>query len=412
MASVVKNEEARLALLLDQLESCKDVKDGRASFAGPGYQTLRVLISRLLNVDSSIPEEDKSRLVSSSVFSAAASGRLSRERLIGELSRGEEGYLRKPFVAYRMIAQISLARTQCPSRFDFDGTRISFAISKDHKLFRHHKMVTDHIDRLEVPKLPNNYVPCSISCRARTEFHAFEMAGRALDFWRGSFNLGLNQGRSWRISVDRRSPVNSILSHPIYTIHQPDGKLASDSWYYNSDYQIEKPLFNDVKESKVAADFAVFFRKKLANHPYRREVIDAIVRYGSALDTVSYETAFLQLWSVCEGLTRTTTTESKITIKRVKALYRDENFADVVLQVLKEYRNRAVHVGEQTIDMEALLYHIKNITEDLILFHAFNRFKLQSLDQTVNLLDLGTSMTVLSNKQTMLRKAIERAELR
>jgi len=409
LAKIKKGEEARVAHLLTELESCKKIAQGHASFEGWGFSSVRVLISRLITLDEKIPEIDKNRIVSSAIFEAAGNGKLNKISFAATLSQKENEYLKKPYKQFRMVGQVSLAPSLCPQHLKIIGSRITFGLSKQEKLYRNHYKITAHVNRLQVPPQPQNYTPFSVSCIARTSTHAFETAGRAFELWRGCLNLGINRGITWRVSFDRRAPVNSLLAHPVYTIHHATGNLVNGSWYYDSTYQTEHKLLSDSIVADNGKKCFEIIRRKLNRHPYGAAIINAITRYVRALDNTAYETAFMQLWSICEALTLTTTSDGKRTVRLVKSIYKEEMYVEVVLQVLREFRNRAVHFGEQTQDMEDLLFQIKTFVEDLIFFHAFNRYKLASLEEAVTFLDLGSNLENLATKQSVLRKAIRRA---
>ncbi len=409
MANIKTNEASRVAHILSVLESSKKVKQGNVSFEGWGFTSDRVFISRMIKVDDKIPEIDKNNLISESIFEASKNGQLNNASFIRSLSYNENKYLNMPFKKFRMVGQLSLMSSLCSSHLNILDSRITFGLSRNSQLYRKHKNATQHVERGNVPAQPLKYTPFSVSCMARTSTHAFDIAGRTFELWRGCFNLGINRSRTWRITFDGRNPINALLAHPVYTIHEPNGELASDSWYYDSTYQTEGALINQYEIANQGRKCFEILRKKLYSHPYSDVVINAITRYVRALDHVSYEMAFIQLWSICESLTLTTRTESKRTVKLIKAMYHDGDRVDVILQILLEFRNRTVHFGEHSQDIEFLLFHIKNLVEDLIFFHAFNRYSLNSLEESVNFLDLGLNIENLSMKEALLKKAIKRA---
>lgn len=408
MAKITEKESSRVALLLAELESIKTVSNGKASFKGWGFRTVRVFISRLVIFNRNIPEIDKNNLVQSALFAAASAGKLSNKTFITALNQKENEYFELPNNQFRLVTQVGLDPRLCPKRLKSLNSIISFNIDKNSALYRKHSKSVAHVSRLQVPCLPSRYTPLSVSCVARTANGAFEEAATALDFWRGCYNLGINRGKSWRICFDRRAPVNAVLLHPVATIHHPNGRLADSSWYFDAAYQVEFRSLSRLQDRNKGQRHFIILREKLRGHPYAEPIIRSITRYGRALDGINWESAYVQLWSICEELTLATGHHSENIIKSIKSNYQNEKYVDIVLQVLKEFRNRAVHLGEETQDIETLLFQLKCFVEDLICFHAFNRFNFESLEQAVESLALGTDLKTLVRKRSLIDKAISR----
>ena len=411
MARYRDKDQQRLSVLLNHLESCKRTQNEKASFSGADFSTIRVLISRLMSVDKSIPESDKHRLVTKAVFCAAGKHELTLEILTKELRRVESEYLSTHPKEFRMVGQLSVQPQILPKRVRVLNTTITFGIDDKNQLVRNHRNKVGDLTQASLPPFPNSYYPFSVACRARTSSHAFALANKSLELWRGCFNLALNFRKITRFSFDGRRPVNQVATHPIFTVHNKNGSSAGNEWYYEPAYQIPVVCNLILKDAVLAQKTTRKILKRLAVHNYSEKVIDGITRYVHALDSANFESGLVELWAICESLTESTKSSGDVTVRRISSIYSNKQYVDVILGVLQEYRNRAVHFGEQTQDIESLLFHIKGFVEGLLRFHLFNSFNFSNIGEAAEFLDLVRDKQALSKKHKLLSMAIDRASI-
>ncbi|MGE4501208.1 MAG: hypothetical protein AB7C96_12735 [Hydrogenovibrio sp.] len=113
-----------------------------------------------------------------------------------------------------------------------------------------------------------------------------------------------------------------------------------------------------------------------------------IVRYVRALDSPDYNSAFISLWSVLEYLTYTLKDSYDKTIKRTSFHYKDREYARQVLEHLRRYRNKSVHLGAGESEIDTHIYQLKNYIERLLKFHISNHFGFESIEEAAKFMDL------------------------
>jgi len=199
-------------------------------------------------------------------------------------------------------------------------------------------------------------------------------------------------------------PVNKILPGPLHTLHLPNGKLATESWWYETKrFGNERP--HDVtNELGKMYKFLSNVRKRLAKCRYRQTIEDAIILYGRALDEWDWDGAFLKLWSILEKLTDTEESY-KVTIRRASFILEDRSYHQQVLRHLKDYRNKFVHEAADSSEIETYMYELKNLVEALLAFHLGSRFGFQSLKQAAEFLDLPSEKALLASRIKMMKYA-------
>jgi len=244
-----------------------------------------------------------------------------------------------------------------------------------------------------------------VSVVARSPFEAAEKALDRLDFIRGIWNLWINRGESIRISSGKRIPVNNILLGPIHTLHNRDGKLATESWWYEPQYQgVIKP-FNDKSKINNMCKYMTNFRRLLKKSNYASDIIQAVLRYVRALDYRDWDVSFLRLWSVLEFLTGTLSDRYEVTIRRASYMFSNREYNRQILSHLRDYRNKSVHAGSESSEIELLMYQLKNYVEVLLAFHVRNKFKFSSIADAAEFLDLPNDLDLIDRKIGKLRYA-------
>jgi hypothetical protein len=229
----------------------------------------------------------------------------------------------------------------------------------------------------------------------------------AFDLLRGIWNLALNHRVGARKSSSRLRPVNEILSGPLQTLHKPNGETATDTYWYEPDFPHKPFEVLDVKDTwKSIQEMETEIRKRLAGKKHRRELEDALRGYAKALDQRDFNNSFLSLWSLLERLTNTLHDNYRVTVKRAIFLFKDPDFHRQILSHLKSYRNLAVHAGEETEEIETLVYQLKLYVEQLIFFHIYNTLGFLSMQETADFLNLPPNASVLKGRIKLFQKAV------
>jgi len=255
---------------------------------------------------------------------------------------------------------------------------------------------------------PENYSNIRIYVSAKSNHDAVNKALDYIDFIRGVWNWVLNRRHHIRMSWGSKpQPINKIIPGPLHTLHYPSGKLAiDDTWWYEPSYLGEISALNPSKDD-IELLYSNFYtvRKKLNSCDYSNVIQDAIIRYTRALDERNWNTAYLKLWGILELLTDTGRVSYGHTVKRAAFLFEDRDYYYHLLQLLKEYRNKYVHLDQKNTEMETYLYQLKNVVEVLLTFHISNKFHFSSIQDAAEFLNLPHNEKSLNAKLQRLNSA-------
>jgi hypothetical protein len=393
-------------LISQRMEKVKTVSDdGKVSFSGFEHSEHVVLLNSMITLDEEVPEIEKRRIINQATFKAGGKGKITAKSILGEIGRLERAYLSTTEQKFRLLTDISISRwCQLPKVY-FDGSCIVVHahLNKASRSGRNKLMIdAKHSITSDVPK---DYAAVSVSVAARSTAEAADKALDRLDFIRGIWNLWKNRGHTFRISSGKRSPVNSIILGPIHTLHYSNGNLASESWWYEPQYQGPITVYNEKAKIESMCKYMANFRRLLKKSNYEPDLVHAVLRYVRALDTRDWDDSFLRLWGVLEFLTGTLSNSYKVTIRRASYMFSDREYAHQVLSHLRHYRNKSVHAGSESSDIESLMYQLKRYVEVLIKFHVGNKYRFSSIADAAEFMDLPNDKVSIDRKISKLHYA-------
>lgn len=405
--------------LVQQLEDLRKPDGGNGDVVFEGnllFDDMVSVLERATIFSEILPELEKRRIVSEALSSAARSGPLTADSMIGEINRGAKEFSERPKTKYVLVTSLSIRYfPELTDNIEVFGCEISLGRQLPERLRSGHETAKERTRKYVFGDYPDqsmfrHYTAAWIAISARSEYEATTNALAALDLLRGVWNLALNRRRWSRTTSQRRKPVNHVLLGPIHSLHSSDGNLASEVSWYEYDY-VEPTQSDEVKKrwEMVKGNEEGVWRCLNINQ-YRPEMEEVIRRYSRALDTREWDAAFVQLWGLLEDLTGTEPGEShENTIKRAVFLYaeseRDLHFQ--VLKHLKDYRNRSVHGGEGSSDIEFYLFQLKRYVEEVLEYHLRRGHDYSSIKEMSRFLDQPADLEAVERKITALEKHVE-----
>ncbi len=374
-------------LVAQEMEKTKILSDtGKVSFKG--FESLGhfVLLNSMITLNEEVPEIEKRRMIRQAAFNAGAKGKITSESILNEVAKLERTYLSTTPKKFKLITEISISRSCQLPRVYYEGSCIVINARLDAATKKSRNELLFDAKRSMTSDLRKDYAKVSVSVTARSVYEAADKALDRLDFVRGLWNLWRNRGHSLSISSGRTSPVNRIILGPIHTLHNIDGTLAVDSWWYEPQYQGPVRVYDQKAKISGMYKYMANFRSLLKKSNYAPDIINAVLRYGRALDKTDLDYSFLRLWAVLELLTGTLAENYKVTVRRASSIFADREYTHQVLLHLREYRNKSVHSDFESSDIESLVYQLKRCVEVLIAFHL--RYRFSSMPDAAKFMDI------------------------
>lgn len=400
-----RRKDTDLSALVVRAERAKADGDP-AGFISGGFATsdFSIILGGCVEFHPEVPEFERKKIVTRVAHDSAIARPITAESLLKQCSKLEQEYLSLPMKPFRLLTEISLWWTIDVPRTTVGQTAITFN-PKTVKGFAERSRLFNESSATLGFALPDHYKRLSALVSARTPYEAAEKALNAIDLVRASWNLSLNRGKSWRHSGGRPSPVNDIRLSPFHTVHDSTGTLATATYWYDPGYSKPASLYSDKPRFLKLQEFASNLRTRLGQLPYRQDLESALLRYVRALDSADLNDAFLRLWSLLEYLTDSGHDPYKVATRRAAFMFQDRERAQLVLTHLTQHRNRFVHAGSDSDEIESLVFLLKRHVDSLLLFHLGNSFGFTTRGEAARFMDLPPSRDEIDLRISRLRSA-------
>lgn len=391
-----KRKDTDLETLASLAEHAKANNDTSGFLSGAFINSdFSIVLGGCIEFNPEIPEFEQKRIIKKVALDSSLPRPIKAESLIQECTKHEKSYLALPKQHFRLLTEISIYWTIDVPKIVINDTTLTFRPKGDVGFTARSKLFQESKGALGFD-FPQNYMRLSAHVSARTPYEAAERALNSIDLARASWNLSLNRGKSWRYSGGRPAPVNDIRLSPFHTIHDAHGNLATEAYWYDPSYSRPTNIFSDKSKFSRLLSFASSLRSRLAKLTYRSDIEEALIRYVRALDSADLNDTFLRLWGLLEYLTDSTYDSYKTATRRASFMFADRERSHLVLTHLTNHRNRFVHAGSDTDDIESLVFLLKRYVDELLLFHLGNRFGFSSRKEAALFMDLPSCKSALN----------------
>lgn len=400
-----RRKENDLGTLAQLAERAKAEGDPTEFVSGGLFSSEFELVLRgCIDFHPEVPEFERKRIVSKVAHASDIQRPITPESLLRHCSKLEHEYLAQPLRSFRLLTEVSVWWTIDIPKVVIGGTTLTFK-PKMNKGFNERSKLFGESKTTVGFDLPQHYMRLSAHVSARTSHAAAECALNDIDLVRASWNLSLNRVKAWRHTSGRPTPVNDIRLSPFHTLHDIRGNLVTETYWYDPGYSKPATLFSDKSKFTRLLEFSKSLRSRLSQLPYRGEIEGALIRYVRALDSADLNDTFLRLWSLLEYLTDSSHDPYKVATRRVAFMFADRERTQLVLTHLTNHRNRFVHAGSDSDEIESLVFLLKRYVDSLLLFHLGNRLGFTTRAEVAQFMDLPHRKEDINQRIKRLREA-------
>lgn len=196
-------------------------------------------------------------------------------------------------------------------------------------------------------QLRTNFTPLVIAVEGRSMNEAFNKANRAYDLLRALLNRYTTFGR-YRIDYGPPSsrPLGPILSAPLYGVFKPNGDYVEI--FINTLIYEDYSAINSIEDEQIdqARRLSQQLGSPIDRHSTNSILVEALEKYGQALDTAEWRLAFLTFWQILELITlQTENLKMQDVLNRTNTLLQQHKISYDLLTALVKTRNKLVHQG-------------------------------------------------------------------
>jgi hypothetical protein len=210
--------------------------------------------------------------------------------------------------------------------------------------------------------LRRRFVPFELLSSAATAEEAWERASPKLELLRTVLNLQT----CWGIIAmqgGQPSPMGGLHPSPLFAVI---GDAAEEPLWLHTPTNFRQSPFSPPDIDWRQARRLLARLSAIREHDVRQLVVEALLRYGQALETIEWKQAFLALWQILEMLAAQSKDELSMreTRNRISLLLGQREGERDLIEVLADTRNAMVHAGRFP-DRDGLeeLQYLKAIVE-------------------------------------------------
>ncbi|MCH8010830.1 MAG: hypothetical protein IIA61_02610 [Candidatus Marinimicrobia bacterium] len=388
-----------------KLEKIKTVKDGKVSFSEFEYHEYQAVLESMVEFHTNIPIHLKRNILREGVKQAAIRGTINPDTLIASISKKENEYLCRTPKPYIMATYITIQNNVNLPSVKLHNTHINFTRYLPNQFVIKRTESEKKAESIINSKTPKNSIAVRIRVKAKEEHDAAHIALDSIDFYRSLINFVTTS--SFRMTFGGPSkPVNEVLLGPVHTLHNLSGNLATQLFWYQSDFTLTKTV-NIANKKEALLKNIKYIRGKMKRLQYSSELRNIFLRYVRALDYPDYNTAFIHLWGVLEILTYTKYSGYDVTIKRAASMFKEFDYHKQVLNHLRIYRNSLIHSGKAYNDIEPYIYQLKRYIDQLLWFFIHNSFGFISIEKAAEFMDIPQDINELNKNHSLIHAAMK-----
>lgn len=392
-------------VIVNKLAAIRTLDGDKVSFRGWEYEEYIATLKSMIELDDNFSSEIAQSLIMEGFREAAKKKELTKLSIITAVKKAVREHLNKPLKKYRLVTTLNIDIESLLPKYKLNGCSLVFHKKLPKKFVGARNEFLSEASSWLVDKdeLYSHYLIASIE--EKSPHDAVDKMLDNIDLLRGIWNLHVNKAMVFSFG-GRKKPVNQITLGAIHTLHDNSGRKINDTYWYQPEYvdSLKRVKFSD--NDYKTLEFTKNVRKLLKNHTYKQEIETSLVRYVRALDSQDYNSVFIKLWSVLEYLTCTLKDSYDKTIKRTAFHFKDREYHRLVLEQLRQYRNKSVHLGAGESDIEVHVYQLKNYVEHLLKFHIRNHFKFKSMHETAKFMDLRPEISALKEQIALCKAGI------
>lgn len=244
---------------------------------------------------------------------------------------------------------------------------------------------------------------CSV--KAIDVHDAYEQAEQALSKELGLYSLTTSRGK-FILTDEYDKPINTILLAPQMTVHDENGAMSADIYWFNRWPNSFTPQNRNRVEVARITKRAEYVRTRLKQLPWREEAEIALERHYSAFAQCDLEASFLDAWRLLETIGGHSREKSETLVKRAAWFFdkRDEHY-QTGLHLM--HRRNLISHGKPVRDHnnEALAFQMKLFLTPFLNTFLTNPFKFESLEEFWHFCDSPVEKRIRTRKSYLLKCA-------
>ncbi|MGA9221928.1 MAG: hypothetical protein WBZ57_12110 [Pseudomonas graminis] len=397
------NKNLKPQILMDKLAAITTFGDnGQPRYAAFEKLELDSVMLTMLDFDRAYSDSTIKRIYAAAMNQCALDRRFDTKSLLEFLGVAVAKHEAKRETPYVMVTSVSLAEGFALSKIT---TKKAVIRSWPKGLPKKYSTRSTHEWKLKADPLPPEYCAVTVTLKSKDPMDAFIAAMNELDYVRGLHCLVLNPESEFRFGTGSSAPLNKVMLGGMHTLHDQRGKLINKQIYwYERNYEVRSVL--TVKNRLMLKKNFEFFDANMAAFKDGPAVKDAFVRYVRAFDEQDRNVTIQKAWASLESLLSPGENNADAIVRRASFLFSERSYYKQVLEHLREYRNRNVHLGYEVENLDYHCYQLQMFFKQAIFFYLRNAEFFEDLASANKFLDMPSDVSELQKLRRTVDKAI------
>lgn len=387
---------AKPELILSRIDASRQPNGETFSLSGWESAMQSPVLETMLKFPTEILREDWSRIVFQGLCRAKAP--LDKDTFLAAAAAEARAHSARPIQEYVVLTALSISPSLIPRSVTWGNCLITSIKGNYPKKYRSRAERLNNSGEFK-DDTPENYSRLAIRVKCKSPARAVSQALMQLNEVRAMLNIFANY--SFEFIGGFMTPINKIRLGRVHTVHHPDGTLATETIWHESNFKPTKVY--DGASSPSVYEMARRFLNRLKTIPYAADVKESLAQFVRGLDEQDANVAFLRLWSALERLV---TSDQEALIRRCAFISSDREARVLTLKHLQKYRNDAVHEGVETDNAKREAYLLLEFYVEMLRFHLGNGFLFTSLAEANEFLDYPADVNILRRKKRLIERAI------
>ena len=251
---------------------------------------------------------------------------------------------------------------------------------------------------------------CIAEVAASSPADAHERAAGALYETLGLINMAKDGGKRWRLSFRTRRgklPVSEVLIGPHTTVHNENGSLVYDGfWYENWAGGARRRQLPEKALASWEENFTQLVQG-VAESPWPELCSSAAARYFKAFSNPNLEESFLECWRLFENISGARDDTTKAKLNRVSNVFQENIEQRIIGKHLELRRNLITHGYRiNADDEESLAFQMLQFVHPYLIRFIENRSSFAAPEEFWEFLDLPDSRSKRSEQAEDLRRRL------
>lgn len=394
-------------LILEKIESSKIANaDGSISFNGFSLFENKIVLASMLNFGEHVNSELKAYLVGRAI-SECGQKKLTCKIFLNCINELLKKTLSTHEQEFQLLTTISIAKPFLFKKINFNGCTIRFherSYPKPHKKAREELLRDQRLT--ETNKIGICYV--TVSTKHRVPSIAADLCLNTINLFRAFLCLELNSNLTISFGSGEPKPINRIRLGKYHSLHFKDGKLATETIWYEPHHIVPDLYKIKDKERTVLGKNIRFLVKQIETLPFKKAMLKALIRFANAFDHTDHHSTIVMAWASLESLATSGKEQSSDKIsKRCSFLFQDPYFHRQIIEHIRLYRNSNVHHGVESNDPTTICYQLQRYFRTLVYFYLRNASLFSTQEEANSFLDLPTNSKLLDRKKKLVMMAIK-----